>query len=424
LLKICRINENDFTRDRKLTFGRLVTFIINLTRSSLQVELYNFADFLGEPSSTKQAFSKARKKLSAMVFKLLNQKLIIETYSNNIVKTFKGLRVLAIDGSTARLPVSQELCEAYGKHVSSKNMPLAKTSMIFDVLNKITLHASINSYNSDERSLAFEHIFELEKQNKDIVEKAFDNDLVLFDRGYPSLPLMFFLQSRKKEFLTRIFYHFLAETDAIIKSGLRDSVITIPAFKKDRNKNPRFDQYLPGLDKNAELQVRILVFQLKNGDQEIVATSLIDQNKFSYEEIFNLYALRWNIEEEYKFHKSIAEIENFSGKSKLAIEQDFFATIFTCNVCSLLMQEAQDELEQNSKKELKYEYKVNRNILVGIVKNEIIDVFLSARDLDEYCETLKARIKKNLVPIRPNRIFPRIFKIITGNGKTIDRRAF
>lgn len=94
------------------------------------------------------------------------------------------------------------------------------------------------------------------------------------------------------------------------------------------------------------MQVRVVVFTLSSGEKEVIVTSLLDKEKFSYDDIFKLYALRWNVEEGYKFYKSIAEIENFSGKSKLAIEQDFFATIFACNISSLLMQEAQDELNQ------------------------------------------------------------------------------
>ena len=69
----------------------------------------------------------------------------------------------------------------------------------------------------------------------------------------------------------------------------------------------------------------------------------MDQNKFSSNDIFSLYHLRWNIEENYKFYKNIAKIENFSGRSKTAIEQDFYATIFACNVSALLMSEAQEE---------------------------------------------------------------------------------
>jgi hypothetical protein len=37
-----------------------------------------------------------------------------------------------------------------------------------------------------------------------------------------------------------------------------------------------------------------------------------------------LYYLRWGIEENYKRLKQWVEIENFSGKSVLSIQQDFY----------------------------------------------------------------------------------------------------
>lgn len=243
----------------------------------------------------------------------------------------------------------------------------------------------------------------------------------MFDRGYPSLGLLFELNSRKKHFLMRIQENFLSETNTAIKSGIQDSIITISAFSKDRKPNSRLKEYLPNLQRNTTMQIRILVFNLDSGQKEYIITSLIDQNRFSYSDIFTMYGMRWNIEEGYKFYKNIAEIENFSGKSKIAIEQDFYATIFACNISALLMLEAQDEVEEaNSEKKLKYKYKINRNILVGTVKNEILDVLLGEQDLNEYCERLKNRIKKNLIPIRPGRRFPRVFKRIRS---TIDRRA-
>ena len=104
MLENCKLQEQDFTRNRSLTFVNLTVIIINFVKKSLQLELYNFADFFKISSVTKQAFSKARKKLSPVIFMLLNQKLLAEFYSDNEIKTFKGLRLLAIDGSTIRLP--------------------------------------------------------------------------------------------------------------------------------------------------------------------------------------------------------------------------------------------------------------------------------------------------------------------------------
>lgn len=99
--------------------------------------------------------------------------------------------------------------------------------------------------------------------------------------------------------------------------------------------------------------------------------------------------MRWNIEESYKFYKNIAEIENFSGKSKIAIQQDFYATIFACNTSALLLLESQDQIEEKlAEKNLKYNYKINRNMLIGIIKNEIMDVLIEQQDLIKYCKKL------------------------------------
>lgn len=400
------MNDNDFTRKRSLTFVNLASCIINFIRKSLQLELYNFADLIGGSSVTKQAFSKARQKLAPELFQKLNEKLIEEFYTDNHFKTFKGLRILAVDGSSIRLPQTIELYEKYGNDIQNGGVPLARTSVLFDVLNQLTLHACLYPFNASERDMAIEHILNY-KTNDDF------KDLFIFDRGYPSTFKMFFMKEHKKHFLMRVQEQFLKEINDVVASGLVDSVITVPAFKADRKRipNPNFKKYLPHLEQNSSIQVRVLFYNLKNGKKEILVTSLLKKEEFSYEDIFEIYGMRWDIEENYKFYKAIAKIENFSGKLEITIKQDFYATIFACNMSMLLAQEAQDELDQEqNEKPLKYVYKINRNVLIGIVKDEIIDVFLSDRDLNEYCESLKIKIKKNLIAIKPNRTFPRVFK--------------
>ena len=63
------------------------------------------------------------------------------------------------------------------------------------------------------------------------------------------------------------------------------------------------------------------------------------------------------------------------------------------NIASIFEQEAQEELEEkNAKKNLKYEYKINKNILVGKLKNSLIEILLE--DDDEKKTILYARLKK------------------------------
>ena len=54
------MNEKDFTRDRKLPFARLVLFMLNLVRKTLQHELDRFFGLFesqGQLPPSKQAFN-------------------------------------------------------------------------------------------------------------------------------------------------------------------------------------------------------------------------------------------------------------------------------------------------------------------------------------------------------------------------------
>jgi len=388
-----------------LPFPVLVTYIINLIRKSLQFEISSFASFIGLPDVSKQAFSQARKKLSPEVFVSLNRSLVTEFYSDNEIKTFKGLRVLAVDGSTIRLPKTNELYEHFGTNQKG-NVPLANTSVLYDVLNHITLNATLVSYReTSEKTMAMEHFEELFDLDRKVTGNQ-HSDLLVFDRGYLSHFLMFFLREKNKNFLFRATAT-ITEIVNVIKSGNKDAIIDIVLTKEKLRFRPDFKKYAVNLENNS-IKVRVATYELSSGETEILVTSLIDQNEFTYDDLFNLYAKRWNIEENYKLYKCIAEIENFSGESKLAIEQDFYATVFTCNAGSLLSQEAQDEVNlESAEKDIKYTYKINRNILIGTIKNEILEIFLGDQDIAQSCEQLKKRLKRSLVAVRPGRSFDR-----------------
>lgn len=421
LMDKCKLFEKAFTRKRSLSFVNLTVFITNFVKKSLQLELYCFANFIKVPSITKQAFSKARQKLSPEVFKLLNDKLISSFYTDNEVRIFKGLRVLAIDSSTLKLPKDSKIREEFGPYEDRVSVPLARISLMYDVLNNITLHSVMNHYQSNDHDMAFEHINQLKPASKQTFE-----DLITCDRGYPSLGLLFLLNDKKKHFLIRISSTFLRQIKERLKLNIEDEILTIKAFDKTRAAfNHRLNHYLPNLPKDTTMQVRFLSFDLPNGQKEYLLTSLLNPEEFSKDVIFKLYGLRWNIEENYKFYKNIAEIQNFSGKSKIAVEQEFFGTVFACNMAALLMLEAEDELAAESKKELKYEYKINRKMLVGTIKNNIIDILMGNQNLNEYCEKLKAQIKRNLIPIRPGRSYERYLPKWGKNmiDRVINRRA-
>jgi hypothetical protein len=84
--------------------------LLNQPRTALQTELDQFYRVVNQASVetqvvTAQAFSKARNKLKPEVFESLNQALQQQIDSLGLRQTWRGLRVLAVDGSSVHLPL-------------------------------------------------------------------------------------------------------------------------------------------------------------------------------------------------------------------------------------------------------------------------------------------------------------------------------
>ena len=79
----------------------------------------------------------------------------------------------------------------------------------------------------------------------------------------------------------------------------------------------------------------------------------------------------------YKELKSSIEIEEFSGTKPIAIEQDFYASIYLSMVASLIKKDADAAIANDNKdKNLKSEYQANRNFILSEVLKKIITVMI------------------------------------------------
>ncbi len=194
----CRLSPKAFLRCRLLPFPIIFLFILNLLRKSIPKELNSFSKDLKTGKTTRSAVTQARAKFSALAFIKLNNIFIEEFYKNDDYLTYQNFILLAIDGSTLQLPNSPEVLEKYGcmTNNTAEVMPGARISILYDVLNKIILHACLKPFTSCEREMAIEHIESLKALNVD-----FSRFLVIFDRGYPSIALMYYLSKNGINFL-------------------------------------------------------------------------------------------------------------------------------------------------------------------------------------------------------------------------------
>jgi len=406
-----RMSIKNFIRERVLTFPVVLLFFISLAKNTLQISLNSFLESFNLPTVTKQAFIKARRKISERAFILLNRKLLEEYYTDNEYSTWRGFRLIAIDGSDIQVPQKKSLKSCFGcaKNNKGETLAMAKLSCAYDILNNKTLDAQIDRCKSSERDLAVENIEAIKLLHHDETK-----DLYVMDRGYPSLGFFFYLKDQKKDFVVRgSFKSCFSSIERKLQSGCTDFTHRLYASDATPQQKQELKKRVPLLDrKTSYIDLRVTVVTLDNNQKELLFSSLIDQELYLVEELKKVYGLRWSKEENYKWYKIGMELEDFSGYSELGVEQEVWATVFTANVSSLVMQEAQEEIdEEHSTKQLKHRYKINKRIAIGSMKDKLVKVLFDEKeDISSFCANLKEVLKKNICPIREGRKYERVRK--------------
>lgn len=390
-----RQSEKDFTRQRWLTFLRVVLFLLNMIKRAIQDELDEFFKLIqsGQVAQrvvTKSAFSQARQKLKYTAFVELNQAQVSYFYQHFEPQDWHGLRLLAIDGSMADLPNTAAICDHFGvwRPAAGGACPKARVSQLFDVLNKVTVEALIAPKDQGERTLAAQHCQQLGP-----------TDLVLLDRGYPAFWLFRAVVAQKAHFCARMSLTEWQVVRQFVASGQKEQIVWLkPGYQARKACQAH---HLP----TEPLQVRLVRLDLNNGEVIVLATSLLDLSTFPYPDFTDLSLHRWPIETDYRHLKTRLEVENWTGLTVSAIYQDFHATVFTKNLTALLTHPAQQVVIQNSSAK-QHLYQINLANLFSKMKDTILLLFFSANPLP-LLHLLWQQMTRTLEPIRPNRSFPR-----------------
>lgn len=370
----------------------IIAFLINFVKSSLQCELDNFFAALSDSCEllrkvTKSAFSQARLKVNPSVFIDLNQQLVHFTQHHSDLCQWRGFRIIAGDSSGLRLPNHPSLAQHFGLNGADTERPyvIAKAFGLLDVANKIMIHGQLAPHASCERTLLLNSLNQLTPQ-----------DLLVLDRGFPAFWVFAALYQRQQPFCVRLDNNGFAFVNKFLRSRKDDSLITMPPSyeAKKRCKELGIPQ--------TPITLRLIRIRLPKGKIQVLATSLLDQHAFPAQEFADLYHQRWGIEEWFKILKCRLMVEQFSGLSPLAIEQDFHAKILAANLCACLAQEAHTLVPSAQQSH----YRVNFSYALSACKNVLPRLLLGISSLS-YLQSLIVLISKTLERYRPMRSYPR-----------------
>jgi hypothetical protein len=362
-----------------MKFTELVYFMLSMVKQSSQNALERFFPQLRKEyiHMSQQAFSAARQKIKWEAFEELFRSSVGGSYGEDW-KTWRGFRVMAVDGSFIRLPADQALVNYYGALGHEGTAATALASLLYDVENDIIVDAKLEPIEQDERSVAYEHIKALEGMES--YQKG-HRELLIFDRGYPSREFINSLEDKEIAYVIRIPKGFIHEKELGIAIDRR-----VALGKSGR-------------------QVRAITIDLTSGEREILITNL-SEAEMEYGAFKELYHKRWGIETKYKTVKQKLEAENFSGKLVDNIKQDFYAMMTVSNMVASCVRAAEKKIEKEREERRNlYEYRVNVNHAIGVFKDRLIRVVIEEDQIARryLMQEMIHEMERRVVPIRPNR---------------------
>lgn len=376
-----RQKQTYFSREgAKIGFANMVVFTLNFVRKSAQIELDRFFEQIlqSRDRASKQAFSEARFKLTVDAFRLLFLETAKMAADSRDLTTYKGYRVLPVDGTKLQLEDTYALRGYFGVDGGELGCASARASVVTDILNGgLILDAQIGRLSCGERELFARHFAMLK-------ELGIENPLLIFDRGYASADLFEALGGTP--FLFRLQRSFNAEIDRM-KLGECVKPLKI---------------------KGREFRLRILKLKLSSGEEEILVTNL-PKSAISSSDLKELYRLRWGVETAYRLIKGALQIENFTGTSQLIVQQDFFATMFLKNMVAFAKLDCDEIVTENENPENLYRQQTNTNQLIGLLKDKLALALLETRPRAQ-ARKVNAVIRqaaKHTVPILNGRSSPR-----------------
>ena len=383
MLDKARLKENSFTRNRNMSFPDVLSFMLDMRKTTLQTRLnLYFANVKGGVPISQQAFSKLRMNFDHSPFETMVRESVKEEYSGKYeLPLWHGYHIFGVDGSTLQLPRVDVLREEYGVRGRGKTCPCAGISILYDVLHSWVLDPIITKANVHERKECENHIDYLLRELPHIAK----NSILLLDRGYPSLDLLKKLQHSGVKFLTRCNSQFVSE---INNAPEGDSTVTL---------------------KNG-ITVRVIKFKLPSGEIETLVSNLFELSEVLFSE---LYSLRWGVETAYFKLKRELCIEKFSGKTPNSIRQDFWASMVLMNAITVFQKTANEAVQKRQKnKNVKHINRARTSDLIVILRDRFIFAVLCGHPMLGKWEmgSVIKELARVVSPVRPNRSFPRNFK--------------
>ncbi len=261
---------------------------------------------------TRKAYNNACLKLPVEVFVGILAESHQSEYETN-GQLFYGYKVLIPDGTKISMMPTIETVEKYGEgqghYVQSQALGF--------------LELSTGSF----ENFVFENIMTSERS---IVRQHMDENTVktlyVCDAGYNGMAFIAISEENNHKVLMQLKSSALGKS--FLKTKKRSAIYEIKLTQSHLMNYPDHQHYV-----GKTLKVRLIrtrgTSRLKS---QVLITTLLDEKKYSWQELSKLYLQRYSIELAFRHLKTILRIEKIRKQNVLKIEQRLYAAIISFNI--------------------------------------------------------------------------------------------
>ncbi len=284
----------------------------------------------GRASIAKSAVAQARARLGDEPMKWLFER-CSETWGHASARRheWRGLAIYGLDGTTVRVPDSQENRDHFGGQSGPRGdsgYPIARIVTLMALRSHLIVAATFGPY-GDERPFA-----------RELWPKLPDNALVIVDRNFLAANILIPIASEKanRHWLTRATSR--SSWSVLKKLGPGDELVEFTVSDEARGKDPSLPK---------KWCVRAIRYKRHGFKPQTLLTSLTDANAFPADELRALYHERWEIELGFDEVKTdmLDRQEAIRSKTPKGVLQELWAIGLAYNLVRLEMERIAEEAD-------------------------------------------------------------------------------
>jgi len=347
----------------------------------------------GHASMAKSAVAQARARLGADPLKWLFDR-CSKKWGHDSARRheWRGLALYGVDGTTIRVPDSQENRDHFGgpklRLEGLSGYPLARVVTLMALRSHIIAAAAVGPY-GDERAYA-----------RSLWDEVPDDSVVIVDRNFFAANILIPLASRRSNRHWVIRARVKTKWKVLKKLGPGDELVELETSGKARRQDPELPRVWT---------VRAVQYRRPGFRPQTLLTSLVDASAFPAAELRELYHERWELELGFDEVKTelLERQEAIRSKTPNGVMQELWAVGLAYNLVRLEMERIAQEAELAPAR-------ISFVASLRLIRDEWMWAAASRSPgaIPKNLRRLREELKRFILPPRrPERIFPRAVKL-------------